>query len=299
MQTRFAFVAILGSALLLGAAMAQAPAAAKTSAKPAAEDTAESDAVKPAETAEPGPPSVPAKSKTGDILTLVDGTVVDGVQIVRVSPKEYVVEIIEGVTLAIPRNQVKSVKQDNISSLDLRKMRAQAAARESSSLIPGMQFAGKLTEDISKPPKTFVNEDLQVVLEQMGERAGVQVVIDESVNELPPAERTWSYRCDGNERVTLFSLLKDELPKRFPDLEALYHEDKVIVATKEAVPALKEKGATEIPGPDEVEAAAAAPGPAEPPAPVAPGVPPAPTAAAGAAAPAVPPAGAIPPPPAG
>jgi hypothetical protein len=238
------------------------------------------DAAKGAKAAEedketpPPPPPPPPKPKSGDVITLVDGTVIDGVQIIKESPKEMVLQVISGVELAIPRAQIKEVKRDNITALDVKRGVTQATQPASHDLLPGMKFSGKLSADISKPPAEFKNEDVGVVLTELCKRANVDVVLDPSVEELPKAERRWSYVLSADQPMTLFNLLKDELPKKFPALEALLLKDQIVVATKEAVETLKTQGAIEIPGPD------AAPAEVTPTTPIAPSAPPPPAAPA-------------------
>jgi hypothetical protein len=277
MYTRLSCLFILAAVLLCASAVGQAPSAPGAAANaPAAADKAPAKGDKDAKADASAPPATPApppKPKGGDIITLNDGTVIDGVQIVKESPRELLLQITSEVKLSIPRSQVKSIQRDNISAEDVKHGAAAAAQKDASGVIPGMKLSGKLSTDISKPPANFNNEDLGNVLAEMCKRAGVDVILDQSVMEMPEAERRWTYQSDPNTPLTVFNLLKDVLPKQFPSLEALYLQDKVVVASKKAVEALKNQGAVEIPGPGASATPAASVTPTSPAAPTPPAAP--------------------------
>ena len=85
-------------------------------------------------------PTEPVGRRPGDVIVLKGGTVLDGMQIVRSSPKEFVLEIVGGVTLTVPRAQVDRVTRDNLTAADARKARSEARA-ESGELLPGLKLS--------------------------------------------------------------------------------------------------------------------------------------------------------------
>ncbi|MBI4559530.1 MAG: hypothetical protein HY706_18230, partial [Candidatus Hydrogenedentes bacterium] len=173
----------------------------------------------------------------GDVVVLKSGKVLEGVQIVRESPAEYEVELVNSgaVTLLIPRKQVTSVQYDDVDPVRERRLKAMHPKEQAQSLIPSEKLAPelnqKLTASISDTPIAYANKDLADVLKELGQKVGVTIVVDQLVLDLPPEKRVWNLEASAG--TTLVSLLQEVLPQHFSDLKVVYQYDKILVTTKE------------------------------------------------------------------
>ena len=244
--------------LVTSVAFTQAPAApaesAATAPPPAPEgaatpapDSAAPEVPAPVETA---PPPVPApEPPRGDTITLKSGQVIAGLQIIKATSTDYVCEIIEGVTLNVPRRQVVKIEPDDYDPILMRR-------KSESALIRGQRISDalrqKLDTDISNPPLSYENADLLQILEEVNKRTGGVIVVDLSVSTLPAESRKGSVASQPG--MTLGTLLRKELLVKFPNLVMNFEDDRVVLTTKPAT------------APAAAPAAAAPAGPAAPPA---------------------------------
>jgi hypothetical protein len=228
----------------------------------AREDEAAPDA--DAEESDAPAAEAPRPRRPGDVVRLKSGSVLEGVQVLRGLPSEYVIEVSEGITVRIPRSQVVlPIEYDNLEEADLRRMRAEAARAGKSRLIPGQKMpdvSSRLNKDISLPAQSFANEDIMTILSEMGRRAEVEVVADQSIEELPREQRLWTFETSEGNPVTLKQILTEILPRDRQDLTAVYQFDS---QRAEELKAAGAYDASETP-----DAAAAPAAPATPPAPV-------------------------------
>lgn len=266
MIARLALLTVLVTTL----AYSQAPAA---SADPAASTApaATTDAVAPPlEPAAPpetapaaiAPPPAPEPPR-GDTITLKSGQVISGLQIIKATSTDYVVEIIEGVTLNVPRRQVVKVEPDDYDPILMRR-------KSESALIRGQRISDalqqKLDTDISNPPLTYESADLLQIVEEVNKRTGGLIVVDLSVSTLPAESRKGSISTQPG--MTLGALLRSEILAKFPNLVMNFEDDKVVLTTKPIAPPANAPGA--LPGaspPAEPGVPPTAPGPAPAPAP--------------------------------
>ena len=178
----------------------------------------------------------------GDILRLKNGTVLSGVQVLRKTPTDYEIEIVAGsVTLSIPRDQVKTVEYDDIEPLEMRSKAATAAGNKPPSEFPGQrlspELSARLSADISDQPITYDNADLGTILVDLSKRTGIQIEVGQPVLDLPQDQRSWTYDTKPG-KTTLFTLLRDDLPAKFANLEAVFLYDKIVITTREAAATL-------------------------------------------------------------
>lgn len=179
----------------------------------------------------------PQKVLTGDIITLKNGKVLSGGQVLRSSPLFYQVEFVEGVKpLSIPRSQVTSVEYDDIDLLRERRRRALFPDEPDENVIAGKKLSrelmDKLRSVISKQPEDFGRKDLVLHLQELAKRVGVKLEIHESVHALPAMSRMWSLQTTPD--TTLMSLLQETLLKQFTDLDIDFEYDVIVVLTKAA-----------------------------------------------------------------
>ncbi|MCC6695623.1 MAG: hypothetical protein IT365_08330 [Candidatus Hydrogenedentes bacterium] len=266
--------------LVTSVAFTQAPVApaepAATAPPPATEGavTPTPDSAAPAAPApvEMAPPPAPVpEPPRGDTITLKSGQVIAGLQIIKATSTDYICEIIEGVTLNVPRRQVVKVEPDDYDPILMRR-------KSESALIRGQRISDalqrKLDTDISNPPLNYENADLLQIIEEVNKRTGGVVVLDLSVSTLPAESRTGSIASQPG--MTLGTLLRKEILIKFPNLVMNFEDDKVVLTTKPAAPPADASSATPPAGapPDAGAPPAAPPPPGPPPAPApAPGTP--------------------------
>jgi hypothetical protein len=215
--------------------------------------------------------AAPEKKPTGDVLTLKNGQVISGFQILKETPTEYVLDILDGViTLSVPRRQVISVRLDDIKPGETKPNKGKSPESSEPSLISisgqrvSAELQEKLNADISDPPMEYKDADLVDVLGDLNKRFGV-VVMDDTIKGIPPTARKGSLSSKPGQ--TLMSLLKDELLQAFPNIETVILTDKVVIATKEGAAKLKSQNASETqaagqPAPPASTPAQPSPGPA-------------------------------------
>jgi hypothetical protein len=222
MKYRFVLPAILVAALI--AVQAQEPSPDGT--EPAeAPDTPVVSGDAPAEivTVVPEP-----EKPSGDRLTLKSGQVIEGLQILRENSAFYVLEIIEGITLDIPRRQVVSIEYDDIDPI---------LGNRKPTMIRGQRLSDRLETvldtDISDPPFEYQNADLIQVLNDIRSRVQGSLTLDPSIEDsMPPATRAWTVSSEPG--LTLGTLLRKELLVEFPDLVMVFENDAIVLTTKAA-----------------------------------------------------------------
>ncbi len=189
----------------------------------------------------PMPP--PAMPKQGDVVMLKSGAVLDGVQVLRHTPKEYEIELVEGTEpLRIPSKQVLSVEYDDIDPLRLRRQQALMQKQGEGNLIPGRRLKQELDEklrvDLSGLSLEKKEGDLVDILAGLGKELGVNIEVSEPVRARPVEQRQWSLALAPG--MTLPALFRESLLKDFGGLEVVYMFDKVLVTTQEDAKKLEE-----------------------------------------------------------
>lgn len=183
------------------------------------------------EAAEAVPPAAPA-APAGDVITLKSGKKIVGFQIVRETTKELVIRLSDGIEMSLPMRQVASVEKDDISASISRPAGSQSKVEQE--LIPGKELAPALYENLQKPvsvePISIKGEDFVQAITRLGTQNGLPIEIAESVQAIPPAERTWIAEIPPN---TPFSnVLHELLLKQFPNIKVVYEYEKLILTVK-------------------------------------------------------------------
>lgn len=183
-----------------------------------------------------GTPQIPATVKPeGDIVTLVTGKQLSGVQVLRETPVYIEIEVLEGLEpLRIPRKQIKEpIIYDDIDPIARRRGRAHTPG-ESPEMILGEElsadFHRKLTAPLSIEPIEIEAQGFIMTLNRLGELAGVPIEVTEEARALPLDQRVRGFSIPAG--TTLFSFFQSDFPKAFPALQLTYKFDKVIVSMK-------------------------------------------------------------------
>lgn len=218
-------------------AWAQAPVPEAAPPAQAPSPTAAPVAPAPEPSASPAPPApaaaaAPAKEE-GDVITLKSGAVMKGVQVIRRTPVELVVQVTDDVTLSIPQKQVANVKLDGIDPVNAARQKTDSAPKEGS-LIPGDKLSPQLHEKmiapIPAPPLKFENQDFVAVLDDLSKRIGVPIEIDGKVKSSPEDQRKWTYEAQAD--TTPMAFLQEGLLKQFKNLSVELRFDKIVVTEK-------------------------------------------------------------------
>lgn len=180
---------------------------------------------KPEGGAEQAPPVALAE---GDRIIMKSGKVLAGVQVVKATPTDYEVRVVEGVEpLRIPRGLVDHVEYDNIEP--------PRTSKELPSFIDGQEVSTpmfrRLTSALSDTPLKYRDMNFVDILKNLGEVVGVTVGFSEKALGDPAKPRTWSLETKPD--TTLLSVLRQDLPRKFADLVVVFQYDKVYIATKE------------------------------------------------------------------
>ncbi|MBI5090818.1 MAG: hypothetical protein HZB26_00055 [Candidatus Hydrogenedentes bacterium] len=174
----------------------------------------------------------------GDVIRLKNGKILEGIRIIRATPREYQVEVAvtsdgqtPGVPISVSRNQVESVTYERDTEKENRD-----ASENPVSVISGQRLSpeleSKLSADLSKPPLQYTQTDLLKILGEVSQKTGVKIVADKSVEAIGEKDRAWDLAT--KEGATLSSFLNDDLVKRFPNLAVQIQFDSILIITKEA-----------------------------------------------------------------
>ncbi len=203
------------------------------------------------EDAEALPPPPPRKLE-GDIIRLKNGSVISGVQVIRVTPRAVVAQVHPNLDpLEIPRRQVESIEYDDKDPLRGDQTEGETAPPQPDIFIGeelAPEFYRKLTAPISQNPIIFQNIDFIALIADLAERTAVTIEISDEVREIPLEERIRSFEIPPN--TSLLSFLQDSFLKSYAALRVLYPYDKAVVTTKAAA----ERNATHVAAPASSEA---------------------------------------------
>ena len=181
-------------------------------------------------------PSEEEKPLTGDVIVLNSGKTISGVQVLRRTPLGYEIEVIKGVApLFLPRTVVKSITLDDYEPLrERRRLALQPRSQETTGR--GTRIAPELTKKLSAElpgmPHNYRNGNLIEIMQDFAERLQVTLKIDDSIRALRPGSIIWNLNVPANK--TLMSILNEDFPKKFPQLQIDYDFDVIVLITKEA-----------------------------------------------------------------
>jgi hypothetical protein len=165
------------------------------------------------------------------------GSVLTGVQVLRSTPLNYEVQIIEGEPpLLIPRNQVERVEFDDIDPVRDRLREQLFPKAQEVTIASGERVTGalrdKLEGPISAEPLSYKDQDFIHVLDEVKTKTGVNLNIDSSIEEKQAAQRRWTVDIPADKK--LMTLLREDLVGAFNFVEVEFESDSILVMTKEA-----------------------------------------------------------------
>ncbi len=209
---------------------------------------APADAKGPAAPAKAGEEAAPPEEalaapveRSGDIVTLKSGKILSGGQIVRSTPKAYLVQFGDtGEPLEIPRRMVAGIQYDEVDPLKARREAVLDESRQAEGeMLAGERLSPELSEKlntvISKEPIQYDRRDFVTILEELSSSLGVKIDMHESVKQMEGKKRLWTAEIPAN--TTLMSLVQVNLLTGFDDLTVRYLADGILVITKAAVAA--------------------------------------------------------------
>ena len=197
----------------------------------ASKDVTSDESAPPAKTA-PGPRLI----GSGDVITFKSGAILDGVQVLRSSPLEYVIEVIEGVDpLVIAAKHIQSVKYDSIDPLRERRHAAALGQIDQQTMIRGQEMSpeliNKLTIPIEPTPElVFKNEDFIKVLSILSKKMEVKIEFAPEIKDIPVETRKWDLEIKKG--ATVGSILQKDFAKKFKNIHVEYLFDIIFVGLK-------------------------------------------------------------------
>ncbi|GMU93248.1 MAG: hypothetical protein AMXMBFR4_23060 [Candidatus Hydrogenedentota bacterium] len=230
-------------------------------------ETAASDAT-PA--TQPASSITSSEDSSGDVIILNDGTEYRGFQIIKETPGEFILEIVEGVTISIPRRLVRlPVQYDHIDPNLLKRERAAAKAKAAQSTLISAQrlspeLQALLNTDISDPPINLTQTDFLEAVSAINPRVKNCLVVDPPILDLPPENRVCSLSTQAG--MTLNKFLEEQLAKAFSDLAILVKDNTIHLTTKAVAAAAQGPPPSSSPGTEQGTAVTAAPSGGNPPA---------------------------------
>lgn len=206
---------------------------------PAEEAAEPADSDAPAETEASAPAEEKPAPRKGDVVTLKNGKILSGVQVVRETPTVVEVQVVPGVEpMSILRRQVANIEYDALAASDVK----EGGAGAPSAPAPGgkgelsPELAQKLGTSITDAPLDLRDRDVVEVVTELASKVDAPLEITPEVQKLPERERAWTATIPAD--TSLMSLLREWLPKSFPDLDVEIANDRVRLR-------LKSEGATE------------------------------------------------------
>lgn len=181
----------------------------------------------------------PKINNKGDKIIFKNGSILDQIQVLRRTPLVYEVEVIEGTEpLRLPVKVIQSVEYDDIDLLRMRR-RGESIVKGGRPTMPGQEYSPGLKQSLDiklepSPELVFKDADFVKVLSVLAQKVKVIMEFSPQVLALPQDQRVWSLKV--NMGSTLFSILWEELPKKFKNIEVLSRYDKLFVDIKSIAP---------------------------------------------------------------
>ena len=205
---------------------APAPTPSSEAVDPAGESAIAADAAPGQEEEAPTP--------IGDTVTLKNGKVLNGVQVVRESPLVIEVQVVPGVEpLMIPRKQIGSIEYDEFTAEQAERRSAGSGASASPGRRKGatsIELAQKLGKYVADEELVINARDVVEVLQEMASRVEANIEITPEVQQLDPIDREWTARIPAE--TSLMTVLRESLPRDFPTLDAEILDDRVRIRIK-------------------------------------------------------------------
>ncbi|HOL20721.1 MAG TPA: hypothetical protein PK813_10845 [Candidatus Hydrogenedens sp.] len=175
----------------------------------------------------------------GDVIYLKSGKKMKGVQVLRELPDKIEVQISENIEpLILPRRLVQSIEYDNIDPLKEKGLKEELAKTQSNAedIIPGeelsKEFNQKMIAPLSDQPIVYENEGLLKILNDLTNKIGVKLEVDESIKTIPLEQRKKSFNISPG--TSLYKFLQTDFATAYPMISVIYKYDKVNISLKTA-----------------------------------------------------------------
>lgn len=171
------------------------------------------------------------ESLEGDVVLLKNGRMLRGVRVVRVTPAMVELEYIPGQeTMKMPRKQVAEIQYGQTAS------QTEHDSGKAGGIAPDVmlgeelssEFHRKITAPVPDAPLKYENQDLMEILQDLARRIQVEIVFEESVLRMPPADRRVSVTLPAGTAVTTF--VRREFREAVPFVKIYYEYEKIHVA---------------------------------------------------------------------
>lgn len=177
----------------------------------------------------------------GDVVKLVTGKELIGVQVLRTSPAVVEIQLRpELPPMKVPRRQVVEILYDDV---DPNAPPSAKPVEEKPSGGPGLVPADKLSPELNQKlgmplantPRELKDKNFVHALREMAEELKIAIEFSPEVLALPPAEKKWNTTLAAG--ATLRGILEKDLPAAFPNLDVNFDQYNKIVIRLRPAPA--------------------------------------------------------------
>lgn len=195
--------------------------------------TAQSPADVPASTAS----SSPAVQASGDVVLFKGGGKLQGVQVLRADSTVVEIMTVPGVPpLSLPRSQVAAIEYDDVNPASPHGAPQAPRNAPSPTVVTGTKLSRELDQKIfaALPDESLHIQDADFVayLTDLAAKLAIPLDMDATVRALPSEKRTWSAEIEPG--ASFISLL-EQLGKDFPNVQANFHADHIVLSVREGV----------------------------------------------------------------
>jgi hypothetical protein len=173
-----------------------------------------------------------ASTRVGDVLELKSGKELVG-QLRSQGASHYLLEVIPGVVIQVPRAQVMRVTLDDRDE-HLRRGTgdgdAEIAPRtvvESSRVSTELNRRLYRTLSDGEETEEYVEKPLSEIIENLSERSGVTIKLDDAFDALPDTEKRLTVRIEPD--TTLYDFLTHQIQDRYPKAYIEYQFDRILI----------------------------------------------------------------------
>ncbi|MCX7759458.1 MAG: hypothetical protein N2169_07640 [bacterium] len=172
----------------------------------------------------------------GDVIYLKSGKKMKGVQVLRELPDKIEVQISENMEpLILPRRLVQNIEYDNIDPLrEKRQKEILSKSPTNEDIIAGeelsQEFNQKMRAPLSDQPIVYDNQGLLVILNELANKVGVKLEVDDSIKTIPGEQRRKSFQIPPG--TSLYKFLQTDFASAYPMVSVTYKYDKIYISLK-------------------------------------------------------------------
>jgi hypothetical protein len=175
----------------------------------------------------------------GDVVKLVTGKELVGVQVLRTSPALVEIQLKpELPPMKVPRRQVVEILYDNVDPNAPASARpAEEKPAESPGLVPADKLSPELNQKLGMPlantPRELKDKNFVHALREIAEELKIDIEFSPEVLALPPADKKWNTTLAAG--ATLRSVLEKDLPSAFPKIDINFDQyNKIVIRLRPA-----------------------------------------------------------------